>query len=130
MDISELQETLEGPKPAQQLTRYRHLWVDLSHMMQQLGRAYSNMYGIYCLIIFFTTIIAVYGVLSEILDHGVSFKEAGLLIIVVYCMTLLFIICNKAHNASKKVCESQNRHIFRNRKDFSRQIRLVYTSEN
>lgn len=94
---------MEQPKPAKKLTKYRHLWVDLSHMMQQLGRAYSNMYGLYCLIIFFTTIIAVYGVLSEILDHGVSFKEAGLLIIVVYCMTLLFIICNKAHYASKKV---------------------------
>lgn len=98
-----LQETLQTPRPSQQLTKYRHLWVDLSHMMQQLGRAYSNMYGIYCLIIFFTTIIALYGGLSEILDHGATFKELGLVIIVVYCMTLLFIICNKAHVASQKV---------------------------
>lgn len=69
-----------------------------------IGRAYSNMYGIYCLIIFFTTIIALYGGLSEILDHGATFKELGLVIIVIYCMTLLFIICNKAHDASQKVC--------------------------
>lgn len=102
-----LQQTLLMPRPSQQLTKYRHLWVDLSHMMQQLGRAYSNMYGIYCLIIFFTTIIALYGGLSEILDHGATYKELGLVIIVVYCMTLLFIICNKADDASKKVCRFQ-----------------------
>lgn len=100
---TKLQETLLMPKPAQKLTEYRHLWVDLSHMMQQLGRAYSNMYGIYCLIIFFITIIATYGVLSEILDHGATFKEIGLISIVIYCMSLLFIICNMAHHASQKV---------------------------
>lgn len=95
--------TLESVKPAQKLTEYRHLWVDLSHMMQQLGRAYSNMYGIYCLVIFFTTIIATFGALSEILDHGATYKEIGLFVIVCYCMTLLFIICNEAHYASQKV---------------------------
>lgn len=104
-----LEETIQKPKPAQHITKYRHLWVDLSHMMQQLGRAYSNMYGIYCLIIFFTTIIATYGALSEILDHGATYKELGLFIIVTYCMSLLFIICNKAHLASQRVgkCKSQ-----------------------
>lgn len=40
---AKLQETLEKPRPSEQLAKYRHLWVDLSHMMQQLGRAYSNM---------------------------------------------------------------------------------------
>lgn len=98
-----LHEILETDKPSIKITEYRHLWVDLSHMMQQLGRAYSNMYGIYCLVIFFTTIIATYGALSEIIDHGATYKEIGLFVIVFYCMTLLFIICNEAHYASKKV---------------------------
>lgn len=98
-----LHRTLESPKPAEKLTEYRHLWIDLSHLMQQLGRAYSNMYGIYCLVIFFTTIIATYGALSEILDRGLTYKEVGLFVIVGYCMTLLFIICNEAHIASHKV---------------------------
>ncbi|XP_037960969.1 gustatory and odorant receptor 21a [Teleopsis dalmanni] len=98
-----LQQTLKGDKPAQKLTEYRHLWVDLSHMMQQLGRAYSNMYGMYCLVIFFTTIIATYGSLSEIIDHGATYKEVGLFVIVFYCMGLLYIICNEAHYASQKV---------------------------
>lgn len=98
-----LQDTFSLPKPANKLFEYRHLWVDLSHMMQQLGRAYSNMYGIYCLIIFFTTIIAMYGCLSEVIDHGATFKEVGLITIVIYCMSLLFIICNQAHHASRKV---------------------------
>lgn len=103
-----MEETMMMPRPADQLTKLRHLWVDLSHMMQQLGRAYSNMYGIYCLIIFFTTIIATYGALSEILDHGATYKEIGLFIIVAYCMTLLYIICNEAHSASNKVNPLEN----------------------
>lgn len=106
------------------LVEYRHLWVDLSHMMQQLGkilsnfiftqtnrfnlmiskgRAYSNMYGIYCLVIFFTTIISLYGSLSEIVEHGLSYKELGLFVLSAYCMGLLFIICNEAYHASRKV---------------------------
>ncbi|XP_059617236.1 gustatory and odorant receptor 22 [Phlebotomus argentipes] len=96
-------DTLKSEKPAEKLTEYRHLWVDLSHQMQQLGRAYSNMYGIYCLVIFFTTIIATYGALSEILDRGGTFKELGLFVIMIYCMSLLFIICNEAHAATKSV---------------------------
>uniref|UniRef100_A0A1I8NQP4 Gustatory receptor n=1 Tax=Stomoxys calcitrans TaxID=35570 RepID=A0A1I8NQP4_STOCA len=98
-----LQKTLKSDKPAQKITEYRYLWVDLSHMMQQLGRAYSNMYGMYCLVVFFTTIIATYGSFSEILDHGATFKEIGLFVIVFYCMSLLYIICNEAHHASQKV---------------------------
>lgn len=98
-----MKATLKQEKSSKKLASYRNLWVDLSHMMQQLGKAYSNMYGIYCLVIFFTTIIASYGSLSEIIDHGVTFKELGLFIIVIYCMTLLFIICNEAHHASRRV---------------------------
>ncbi|VVC96357.1 unnamed protein product, partial [Leptidea sinapis] len=98
-----LHKALEAEHPALRLAQYRHLWVDLSHMMQQLGRAYSNMYGIYCMVIFFTTTISLYGVLSEILEHGLSYKEMGLFVIVGYCMTLLFIICNEAYHATRKV---------------------------
>ncbi|EDS27619.1 gustatory receptor 22 [Culex quinquefasciatus] len=100
---AELSNIFATDRPADKLTEYRHLWVDLSHMMQQLGKAYSNMYGIYCLVIFFTTIIATYGALSEIIEHGATYKEVGLFVIVFYCMSLLFIICNEAHHASKRV---------------------------
>ncbi|KAG7298776.1 Gustatory and odorant receptor 22 [Plutella xylostella] len=61
------------------------------------------MYGIYCMVIFFTTTISLYGALSEILEHGLSYKEMGLFVIVGYCMTLLFIICNEAFHATRKV---------------------------
>lgn len=100
---SHLKNTLNSYRAAKKLAELRNLWVDLSHMMQQLGKAYSNMYGIYCLVIFFTVIIASYGSLSEIIDHGLTFKELGLFIIVVYCMSLLFVICNEAHHASRRV---------------------------
>lgn len=101
--IEHLQEIMGTERPAKRLTELRHLWLDLSHMMQQLGKAYSKMYGIYCLVIFITTIIATYGALSEIVDHGATLKELGLFIIVFYCMGLLFIICNEAHLASRRV---------------------------
>ncbi|CAH0399720.1 unnamed protein product [Chilo suppressalis] len=98
-----LHKVLDSERPALKLAQYRNLWVDLSHMMQQLGTAYSNMYGIYCMVIFFTTTISLYGALSEILDRGLSYKEMGLFVIVGYCMTLLFIICNEAYHATRKV---------------------------
>jgi gustatory receptor len=101
--IKKLKLVLQTDKPATELTKYRHLWVDLSHTMQQLGKAYSNMYGIYCLVIFFTTIIATYGCLTEIIDHGVTLKEFGLFLVAGYFMTLLFIVCNEAHHASRRV---------------------------
>ncbi|KOB73874.1 Gustatory receptor [Operophtera brumata] len=84
-----LHKALEAEHPALKLAQYRHL-------------AYSNMYGIYCMVIFFTTTISLYGVLSEVLERGLSYKELGLFVIVGYCMTLLFIICNEAYHASRK----------------------------
>lgn len=32
-----LHKALEAEHPALKVAQYRHLWVDLSHMMQQLG---------------------------------------------------------------------------------------------
>jgi gustatory receptor len=98
-----LHNALESTDPASLLGAYRDLWVDLSHMMQQLGRAYSGMYSVYCLLILLTTIVASYGSVTEIMDQGLSFKEAGLFIVAFYCMTLLYIICNEAHHASRKM---------------------------
>lgn len=68
-----------------------------------VGKAYSGMYGMYCILILLTTIVASYGSLTEIMDHGLSFKEAGLFLIAFYCMSLLYIICNEAHHASRKM---------------------------
>jgi gustatory receptor len=50
---SQLKVALISHKPAKKLQQLRILWDSLSSMMQQLGKAYSNMYGMYCLIIFF-----------------------------------------------------------------------------
>lgn len=61
------------------------------------------MYAMYCILILLTTIVACYGCLTEILDHGLSFKEGGLFLVAFYCMSLLFIICNQAHYASNKM---------------------------
>lgn len=53
--------------------------------------------------IFFVTIIASYGTISEVIDHGFTFKELGLFMIVFYCLAILYIICNEAHYANLKV---------------------------
>ncbi|KAJ8911032.1 hypothetical protein NQ315_015546 [Exocentrus adspersus] len=98
-----LHNALQSADAGVKLAEYRDLWVDLSHMMQQLGKAYSGMYSMYCILILLTTIVASYGCLTEILDHGLSFKEAGLFLISFYCMSLLYIICNQAHYASSKM---------------------------
>src|SRR5699024_1181445 len=57
----------------------------------------------YCLLILLTTIVASYGSVTEIMDQGFSFKEGGLFIIAFYCMALLYVICNEAHHASRKM---------------------------
>ena len=41
--VKELSEILTTEHPADKLTEYRHLWVDLSHMMQQLGLCFIVM---------------------------------------------------------------------------------------
>ncbi|XP_076267040.1 gustatory and odorant receptor 22-like isoform X2 [Rhynchophorus ferrugineus] len=99
----DLYQALQVKDSASKLADYREMWVDLSHMMQQLGKAYSGMYALYCLLVLLTTIVATYGCLTEILDYGLSLKQAGLFIISFYCLTLLFIICNEAHAASRKM---------------------------
>lgn len=39
-----LHKALEAEHPALKLAQYRHLWVDLSHMMQQLGMKSDRSY--------------------------------------------------------------------------------------
>ncbi|CAH2010343.1 unnamed protein product [Acanthoscelides obtectus] len=49
----------------------------------------------------------VYGFTSEAIENGVtlSFKELGLLVDAVYCMTLLYIFCDCSHKASENIAE-------------------------
>jgi gustatory receptor len=51
--------------------------------------------------------IALYGTMSEIIDHGFlfSFKEIGLLVDTVYCSTLLFVFCDCSQGATLKVAQ-------------------------
>lgn len=51
--------------------------------------------------------IAIYGALSEIIDHGLgfSFKEIGLFVDTFYCSMLLFIFCDCSHKATLQVAQ-------------------------
>ncbi|KNC22006.1 hypothetical protein FF38_04516, partial [Lucilia cuprina] len=44
--------------------------------------------------------IGSYGAISEIFDSGFSYKVLGLIVLTIYCASLLFIVCNCAHNAT------------------------------
>ncbi|KAM3965097.1 gustatory and odorant receptor 22 [Aphomia sociella] len=90
---------------AKLVARYRYLWLNLSELLQLLGNAYARTYSTYCLFMFTNITIAVYGALSEIVDHGFgfSFKEMGLFVDAAYCSTLLFIFVDCSHNTTLKV---------------------------
>lgn len=51
--------------------------------------------------------MAIYGTMSEIIDHGFqfSFKEIGLIVDSVYCSILLFVFCDCSHSATLKVAQ-------------------------
>ncbi|EDS29118.1 gustatory receptor candidate 6 [Culex quinquefasciatus] len=89
------------------ISQYRFLWLNLSEMLQALGNAYARTYSTYCLFMFVNITIAIYGALSEVIDHGFqfSFKEIGLIVDTVYCSTLLFIFCDCSHNATLQVAQ-------------------------
>ncbi|CAB3221809.1 unnamed protein product [Arctia plantaginis] len=90
---------------AKLISRYRYLWLNLSEQLQALGNAYARTYSTYCLFMFANITIAVYGALSEIVDHGFkfSFKEVGLVVDAAYCCTLLFIFVDCSHKSTLKV---------------------------
>ncbi|CAH0691779.1 unnamed protein product [Spodoptera exigua] len=90
---------------AKLISRYRYLWLNLSELLQSLGNAYARTYSTYCLFMFANITIAVYGALSEIVDHGFgfSFKEMGLFVDAAYCSTLLFIFVDCSHKSTLTV---------------------------
>ncbi|KPI94482.1 Gustatory and odorant receptor 22 [Papilio xuthus] len=90
---------------AKLISRYRYLWLNLSELLQSLGNAYARTYSTYCLFMFFNITIAIYGALSEIVDHGFgfSFKEVGLFVDAAYCSALLFIFADCSHKSTLKV---------------------------
>uniref|UniRef100_A0A240SX10 Gustatory receptor n=1 Tax=Glossina morsitans morsitans TaxID=37546 RepID=A0A240SX10_GLOMM len=91
------------------ISKYRFLWLNLSELLQSLGNAYARTYSTLCIFIFVNIVIAVYGAFAEIVDHKhgytISYKEAGLIVDVVYCCTLLFIFCDCSHNATLGVAK-------------------------
>ncbi|VVC92181.1 unnamed protein product [Leptidea sinapis] len=90
---------------ARLISSYRFLWLNLSELLQSLGNAYARTYSTYCLFMFFNITIAIYGALSEIVDHGFgfTFKEMGLFVDAAYCSTLLFIFADCSHKSTLEV---------------------------
>ncbi|CAD0201413.1 unnamed protein product [Chrysodeixis includens] len=64
-----------------------------------------TMINMNCALWFANITIAVYGALSEIVDHGFgfSFKEMGLFVDAAYCSTLLFIFVDCSHKSTLTV---------------------------
>ncbi|XP_055678123.1 gustatory and odorant receptor 22-like [Lutzomyia longipalpis] len=89
------------------ISTYRFLWLNLSELLQTLGNAYARTYSTYCLFMFVNITIAIYGALSEVLDHGFnfSFKEFGLIVDATYCSALLFIFADCSHKSTLQVAQ-------------------------
>ncbi|XP_055906635.1 gustatory and odorant receptor 22-like isoform X2 [Eupeodes corollae] len=87
------------------VSEYRILWLNLSEILQALGNAYARTYTTFCLFLSINITIAAFGALSEIFDSGFSAKVVGMLILTIYCTTLLFIVCDCAEAASNVVAE-------------------------
>ncbi|CAH1113538.1 unnamed protein product [Psylliodes chrysocephalus] len=87
------------------IAHYRVLWLELSEMLQGIGNAYARTYASYSLFMIANITIATYGFISEITEHGItfSFKEMGLMVASLYCMTLLYIYCDCSHKASDAI---------------------------
>lgn len=101
------QKDIEIECTAAIISQYRFLWLNLSELLQSLGNAYARTYSTYWIFMFVNITIAIYGVMSEIFDHGFgsSFKEVGLVVVVIYCSTLLFIFADCSHNATLLVAQ-------------------------
>ncbi|XP_019868788.1 gustatory and odorant receptor 22-like [Aethina tumida] len=99
------EKDLEVSSSAFIIAQYRYLWLLLSELLQKLGNAYARTYSTYSLFMMMNITIAVYGFTSEIIDHGLkfSFKEIGLLVDGLYCLTLFFVFCNCSHQASANI---------------------------
>uniref|UniRef100_A0A336MIC6 Gustatory receptor n=1 Tax=Culicoides sonorensis TaxID=179676 RepID=A0A336MIC6_CULSO len=89
------------------ISQYRFLWLNLSELVQALGNAYARTYSTYCLFMLFNITIGIYAAMSQIIDHGFnfSFKEIGLIILSLYCATLLFVFCDSSHKATLQVAQ-------------------------
>ncbi|XP_065356369.1 gustatory and odorant receptor 21a-like [Calliphora vicina] len=90
---------------ARQISQYRILWLNLSDILQTLGNTYARTYSTYCLFMSINITIGLYGALSEIFDSGFSYKVLGLIVLTIYCASLLFIVCNCAHNATSAIAQ-------------------------
>ncbi|CAH1113537.1 unnamed protein product [Psylliodes chrysocephalus] len=99
------QEDINKHCTAYIVAHYRVLWLELSELLQAIGNAYSRTYSTYSLFMITNITVAIYGFISEIIDHGItfSFKETGLLVAGLYCLVLLFIFCDCSHQASENI---------------------------
>ncbi|XP_072398008.1 gustatory and odorant receptor 22-like [Diabrotica undecimpunctata] len=120
---------------AYMIANYRILWLELSELLQAIGNAYARTYATYSLFMITNITVAIYGFTSEVVDHGItfSFKEMGLLVAGLYCLTLLMIFCNCSHQASENIAgriqtSLFNIRIFNVEQDTTNEIELFLTA--
>lgn len=81
---------------------YRALWLRLSKLTRDTGTATCYTFTFLNLYLFFIITLTIYGLMSQ-LSEGFGIKDIGLGVIVLWHLSLLFFICNQAHNASFNV---------------------------
>lgn len=96
---ADFQTALKNIGPAAMVADFRALWLRLSKLTRDTGNATSTTITFICLYLFFIITLSIYGLMSQ-LSAGFGIKDIGLAVTAVCNVSLLFFICDEAHNAS------------------------------
>lgn len=95
-------QALKHVGPASIVADYRKLWQSLSKLTALTGTATCFTFTYIYLYIFFVITLSTYGLCSQVSD-GLGLKDMGLAITALCSVSLLFFVCDEAHNASFNV---------------------------
>ncbi|KAG5679676.1 hypothetical protein PVAND_009230 [Polypedilum vanderplanki] len=98
----DFQKALRHIGPAAMVASYRAMWLQLSKITRHTGTTTCYTFTFINLYLFFVITLSVYGLMSQI-SEGFGMKDIGLAITALCNVSLLFFICDKAHQAAFNV---------------------------
>lgn len=98
----DFQQALHNIGPSAMVADYRALWLRLSKLTRDTGNATSTTITFINVYLFFIITLSIYGLMSQ-LSEGFGIKDIGLAVTCCCNVSLLFFICDEAHNASQFV---------------------------
>lgn len=84
--------------------QYKALWLRLSALTEEFGRALGISYGCNVILFFVQQVLAIYGLLSE-MNHGLDIINGCFLFCALIFSYAIFVICDVAQKASEQVSQ-------------------------